>query len=109
VDLTKMRVTTMQGLKRTSRKYGRVLGHRAGVSSLRLLGYLEARQELYLPMYHWVLENRVSELVEQIRQMLDESDVVLLDYETNADVQDLSSPLSHAQLVKAYVDGHWPA
>jgi hypothetical protein len=109
VDLSKMRVTNMQGLKRTGRKYGRVRGHRAGVSSPSLLGYLEARQELYLPMYRWVLDNRVSGLVQQIRQMLSESDVVLLDYETNGDVHDLSSPLSHAQLVKAHVEGSWPA
>ena len=33
VDLSKLRVTGMKDLKRTVRKYGRVLGHRAGVSS----------------------------------------------------------------------------
>jgi hypothetical protein len=109
VDLSKLRVTNMQGLKRTGRKYGRVLGHRAGVSSPRPLGYLEARQKLYLPMYRWVLDNRVAGLVQEIRQMLSDGDVVLLDYETNGDVSDLSSPLSHAELVKAYVEDRWPA
>jgi hypothetical protein len=33
---------------------------------------------------------------------------VLLDYETNADVFDAASPLSHAQLVKAYLENRWP-
>ena len=35
--------------------------------------------------------------------------VVLLDYETNGDVEDLSSPLSHAALVRYYLEGKWPA
>jgi hypothetical protein len=51
VDLTKFRVSDMKGLKRTVRKHGRVLGHRAGLDSQRLLGYIDARRELYLPMY----------------------------------------------------------
>ena len=35
-------------------------------------------------------------------------DIVLLDYETNTDVTDLSKPLSHASLVRAYLMGEWP-
>ena len=35
--------------------------------------------------------------------------VVLLDYETNGDVEDLSRPLSHAALVKCHLEGEWPA
>jgi hypothetical protein len=35
--------------------------------------------------------------------------VVLHDYETNCEVEDLSSPLSHAGLVKCYLEGNWPA
>ena len=34
--------------------------------------------------------------------------LVLLDYETNADVEDLSAPLSHAALVARYLEGAWP-
>jgi hypothetical protein len=34
---------------------------------------------------------------------------VLLDYETNGDVEDLSRPLSHAALVKHYLEEKWPA
>ena len=33
IDRSRFRVVDMKGLKRSSRKYGRVLGHRAGVSS----------------------------------------------------------------------------
>ena len=35
--------------------------------------------------------------------------VVLLDYETNADIENLAKPLSHAALVARYLEGTWPA
>jgi len=47
-DTAKLSVSTMKGIKRTSRSYGKVLGHRAGVNG-DLLGYLEARKLIYLP------------------------------------------------------------
>ena len=34
--------------------------------------------------------------------------IVLLDYDTNADVEDATKPLSHASLIKAYVEGIYP-
>jgi hypothetical protein len=34
--------------------------------------------------------------------------VVLLDYETNSDIEDLTKPLSHASLVKRHLEGTWP-
>jgi hypothetical protein len=34
--------------------------------------------------------------------------VVLLDYETNLNVEDPTSPLSHAGRVKLFVEGNWP-
>jgi hypothetical protein len=55
-----------------------------------------------------VLECRVAALVEDLRRMSAESTVVLLDYETNCDVDDLSRPLSHAGLIKAYAEDAWP-
>jgi hypothetical protein len=55
-----------------------------------------------------VLENRLAREVEQLRAELQSRSVVLLDYETNEDVNDLSSPLSHAALVKHFLNGTWP-
>jgi hypothetical protein len=74
-----------------------------------LLGYLDARLQIYLPAYRWVLENRLDAEVDDLREKSSKVDVVLLDYETNANVEDLSKPLSHAALVKRFVEGHWPA
>jgi hypothetical protein len=100
VDLSKLRVRTMSGLKRSSRTFGRVLGHRAGIGSNVLLDYIEAQRQIYLPLYGWVLEHKVQGLVEQIGTLSAKQPIVLLDYETNFNVQDATSPLSHAGLLK---------
>ena len=70
----------------------------------KLIGYLTARHQIYLPAYNWVLENRLSELTRKLKRLSQTRTVVLLDYETNCDVNDAGKPLSHASLVKAYVD-----
>ncbi|HMA32983.1 MAG TPA: hypothetical protein VKY74_00775 [Chloroflexia bacterium] len=108
VDPARLAITTMHGLKRSSRTYGKVRGHRAGLTGTALLPYAEARQAIYLPAYRWVLEHRLADLVAQLRTLGATETVLLLDYETNCDPTDLSSPLSHAGLVKHYLDGTWP-
>lgn len=99
---------TMKNLKRTVRKYGRPLGHRKGVYGKELLGYIEARRLIYLPTYKWVLENKVPRIIERLSEASKTKTIVLLDYETNCDVDDPRKPLSHAFLVKAYVEGLYP-
>lgn len=106
VDPGKLEVVSMTGLKRTVRKHGPVLGHRAGLGGDRLLQYEEARRRIYLPAYRWVLENRVADLVEELRAA--EGDTVLLDYTVNGDVADTSTPLSHAALIRLHVEKCWP-
>jgi hypothetical protein len=95
-DFTKLDITTMKGIKRTARRLGPPLGHRLGG---RLLGYEEARRLLYLPAYRWMLDHRAFELVVQLRELSKHQDVVLLDYTTNGNIADLSTPLSHAALI----------
>ncbi len=108
IDLGKLRVTSMKGLKRTARRHGEVVGHRAGVEGTELLPYELARRRIYLPSYRWVLENRVADLVERLRAEGAGHAVVLLDYTTNGDVGDLSKPLSHAALLGRYLNEDWP-
>jgi hypothetical protein len=55
-----------------------------------------------------VLENCLQAEIAQLRQMAQAQTVILLDYETNTDIDDLSKPLSHAGLVKRYIEGNWP-
>lgn len=99
---------TMKGLKRTVRKYGKPLGHRKGVNGSELLGYIDARKQIYIPTYKWVLENKVTHIIERLREACKTKTIVLLDYDTNADVENAKKPLSHASLIKAYVEGIYP-
>lgn len=110
VDPTTFKNDTMRNLKRTVRKYGMPKGHRKGVYGKELLGYFEARMLIYLPTYKWVLDNvpEVHRVVERIKEQSKIQDIVLLDYNTNIDFRDTSKPLSHAGLVKLYIDGKYP-
>lgn len=108
IDPGKLQVTSMRGLKRTVARFGRVLGHREGLHGERLLPYAEARRQIYLPSYLWTLEHRLQTELASLRALAAGGDVVLLDYETNADLDDLSRPLSHAALVIRRVLGTWP-
>ena len=108
IDISLFANATMANMKRTVRKYGKPLGHRKGVHGTELLGYLEARREIYLPAYKWILENKVSYIIDRLRKASESKTIVLLDYATNCDFDDPSKPLSHAYLVKAYAEGLYP-
>ena len=110
VDFATFRNDTMHDLKRTVRKFGMPKGHRKGAYGTELLGYFEARMLIYLPTYKWVLDNvpEVHRVVERIKEQSKIQDIVLLDYNTNIDFRDASKPLSHAGLVKLYIEGKYP-
>ena len=99
---------TMKNLKRTVKKFGKPLGHRKGFLGQTLLGYIEARIEIYLPSYLWILENKVADILAKLKAAAVIQDIVLLDYETNCDVLNHKKPLSHAFLVKSFVEGNYP-
>ena len=108
IDPSRWQISDMKGIKRAGAKRGKVRGHRFGVGSAVLLNYRDARYRIYLPAYRWVLENCLTAEIGRLRGEGGSRSVVLLDYETNGDVEDLSRPLSHAALVKAYLEGSWP-
>ena len=108
VDFTKFSNATMKGLKRSVRANGKVLGHRAGVAGQRLLTYREARYLIYLPTYEWVLETCLQREIGLLNEFAASQPIVLLDYETNDDIENLASPLSHASLIAKYIGGSWP-
>ena len=111
IDIKMFKNDTMKGLKRTVRRFGPPLGHQKGVYSTELLNYFDARMLIYLPTYKWVLDNvpRVHNIVMRIAERAKDHDIVLLDYNTNEDFRDISSPLSHAGLVKLYIEGCYPS
>lgn len=110
VDFSTFKNDTMRNLKRTVRKFGIPKGHRKGVYGKELLNYFEARMLIYLPTYKWVLDNvpEVHRVLERIKEQSKKRDIVLLDYNTNIDFRDISKPLSHAGLVKLYIEGNYP-
>ena len=108
VDVQIFKNDTMKNIKRTVRRFGKPLGHRKGVTGTELLGYIEARKQIYIPAYLWVLENKVASIIERLREASNTKTIVLLDYDTNADVENAKKPLSHASLIKAYAEGIYP-
>jgi len=108
VDMKSFENKSMKGLKRTVRKYGSPLGHRMGVKGEELLTYLDARRAIYFPSYLWVLQNKVDDTIKQLRDKSLTNNLVLLDYETNDDINNPKKPLSHAYLVKQYILREYP-
>ena len=108
VDVSLFMNDTMKNIKRSVRKNGKPLGHRKGVYGDKLLSYIEARKQIYIPTYRWMLENKVSSIIERMKEASKTKTIILLDYDTNQNVDDASKPLSHAFLIKAYIEGIYP-
>lgn len=108
IDTAMFRNNTMRNIKRTVRTHGRVLGHQKGVNNPEILGYVEAKHQIYIPTFKWVLENKVTNIIERLGIASKDKTIVLLDYNTCCDVDNPTKPLSHAYLIKAYVEGLYP-
>lgn len=108
VDVQMLQNDTMKNIKRTIKRFGKPLGHRKGVNGEELLNYIDARKQIYISTYRWVLENKVIHIIERLREASMTKTIVLLDYNTNADVENTKKPLSHASLIKAFIDGIYP-
>ena len=95
----------MKNIKRSCRKYGHILGHKFNDSTCDIiLDYCEARKQIYVPAYTWVLEKKLR--VDLFNIIENSNKIVLLDYTTNENIEDVSKPLSHASLVKKYLLKH---
>jgi hypothetical protein len=108
VDMDTIKKGTMQNIKRTIRAFGYPKGHRKGIDGTELLDYIEARILIYLPIYKWVLDNKCQEIINEIKQLSKNQNVVLLDFATNDNLFIANKPLSHAALIKLYVEGNYP-
>ncbi|MBT2558124.1 hypothetical protein J7E24_10035 [Hymenobacter sp. ISL-91] len=108
VDFSKFENDTMKNLKRTVRKFGKPLGHRRGVNGIELLDYGTARRSIYLKTYGWMLENKAAHVIANLVAQAEQTEVVLLDYDTNGDIDNLKTPLSHAALVKRFIEKKHP-
>ena len=103
-DFSKFSITNMKGLKRSIRVNGPIVGHQKGMFSSEILDYITARETIFVTCYRWVLDNKLQELTKELCQLAGEKDIVFLDYNVNEDIQSLKKPLSHAALVKSYIE-----
>ena len=69
---------------------------------------VEARKKILIPMYRWMLEQKVLTVILKLREIAQQRDIVLLDDSVNCDIENVSKPLSHAWLIKSYVEGLYP-
>ena len=104
IDESKFLIKNMKNLKRTTRKFGTVLGHQKGIYSSELLDYYSARLNIYVPSYEYILKNYLNDLVEELKTISATKSLVLLDYETNTDLKNITKPLSHASLIKSFIE-----
>ena len=89
-----------RNIKRTVRRFGRVKGH---FYKGELLNYIEARKKIYLPAYRYVLEERLSNLIDKLRTIAKSKPLILLDYTTNSSMLDPRKPLAHAAVIRSAI------
>ena len=104
IDTSFFKNDSMKNIKRTVRTHGRCLGHQKGCWGKELLDYITARKLIYIPSYNWVLENKLADHVDTLRSLSQQKTLVLLDYETNSDIDNPAKPLSHASLIKSFIE-----
>jgi len=104
IDTSKFFIQNMKGIKRTIRVNGKIKGHRKGIKSSIILDYRTARNEIFITSYNWLLENKLKDQIDLLVKYAKKGDLVLLDYETNIDLEDFRKPISHAGLVKKYIE-----
>jgi hypothetical protein len=104
IDISKFTIKNLKGLKRTTRKHGRIIGHQKGVKSTELLNYLDAKKFIYLPSYKWILDNKLKNEINDLKEF---KKIVFLDYNVNLEIFNYK-PLSHANLVKTYLENNYP-
>lgn len=94
--------------KETSGEYKDVL-FRKGIGINEYYTYEEARSEILLPTYRWMLENKAFDIICQLREYNEKGGtIVFIDKTSNTDIADVSQPLSFAFLLKAYIECTFP-
>lgn len=63
-----------------------------------------ARKQIYVPSYFWMLKHYCLSQLNEIKDVEKNRTVVLLDYDTNDDIENWRKPLSHASLIKRYIE-----
>lgn len=90
---------TMSSLKQVTRGQGEVCGYRAGPNGVTILSVREAHYQIYLLAYRWVLDSCLEAELGLLRLIHPTKTIILLDYATNPNPDDVTQPLSPAALL----------
>lgn len=108
IDISVFERTILAEVKRTNADNGEFIGHQFGVYGQRIMDIREAREKILIPAYRSVLDYKAQEIIQWIRAYNKKNCLVLLDNSVNCNIDDISTQLSIAFLVKAYVEGTYP-
>lgn len=93
---------------RSQNECGKLLGFRRGIDGHCIFEEIEARKRIYIKIYKWILENKAYKIILGLRQFSTNGNLFFIDRCTNCNLEDLSSPISTAFLVKSYIEGTDP-
>lgn len=96
-----------QGI-RSENEFGILKGFRRGIYGEYIFSEIEARERIYIKIYKWILENKAYNLIYDLRQISYGRNIILIDSCINCNIEDLSTPISTAFLVKSYIQGTGP-
>jgi hypothetical protein len=111
IDTTKLMCVNPKNITRKPKRGDRnVIGWRKGLKGYTLLNDFEARWYLFINPYKSLLEERLWKEVRDLKRLIQGKNVkvILLDHQTNCDINDLSRPLSHAYLLKCFLEDKYP-
>lgn len=99
-----------KNIKRRSNLYrGRILGHQHGTDTAApLFNLMEARAYIYAPTYLWQLDHKCQKCLSKLRDMLEQTDIVLLEAGRPAEIADPKVPIRHTELIRAYLYDEYP-
>jgi hypothetical protein len=87
---------------------GRLIGFRQGLYNNYIMDVVEARRKILIPMYRWMLEQKTYCIIEYLRKIAQQQDIVILDDSINCEITNTNTPLSYAWLIKSYIEGLYP-
>lgn len=100
IDVKKFQNRSKKDFKRKeTAARGKILGHFGG-EGCDMLNYIEARRQIYVPTYNFMLDNYAKEIMKTLYDLHLRKDIVLIDYFVNDDIENIAKPLSHASLIK---------
>ena len=84
---------------------GRLIGFRQGSYNNYIMDVEEARRKILIPMFRWMLEQKTYCIIEYLREIAQQQDIVILDDSINCELTIINQPLSYAWLIKSYIEG----